>query len=299
MPVPPPGGALDHLVIPAIGVTRYVVQGVSDGDLQMGPGHYPGTPLPGQFGNVAIAGHRTTFGAPFFRLNEVVPGDLVYLTDTSGATWVYAVRHVWVVVPTDTGVLAATRQADLTLTTCNPRFEAISRLVVRAVLLERLGRGTLLPGRLPMTESEQQNLVGGTRSARPTGAVAFASGHSTPSTRPIRSAPVAPTATIVTAAQSVPGTNINSTSSGGTTPDNPTVGTSPFGNAPETAAGGTWGATLSWGVLALLAWVATRVAAGRLRRYNKVVVLVAGALLCLVPLWFAFENLVDLLPASI
>jgi LPXTG-site transpeptidase (sortase) family protein len=276
LPVPPPGGALDHLVIPAIGVTRYVVQGVSDTDLQMGPGHYPGTSLPGQLGNVAIAGHRTTFGAPFFRLNEVVPGDLVYLTDTSGATWVYTVRHLWVVVPTDTAVLAATREADLTLTTCNPRFEAISRLVVRAVLLERFGRGTLLPGRLPITESQQHGSVGIT--------------GSTQTTRPTEAATVPST-------RSVPyGHSVPSSQSAA---DNPTVGASPFGNSSETEAGGTWAATLVWAGLALLAWVTTRVAAARLRRYSKVMLLAAGGLLCLVPLWFAFENLVDVLPASI
>jgi sortase A len=287
LPVPPPGGALDHLVIPAIGVTRYVVQGVSDEDLQMGPGHYPGTPLPGQLGNVAIAGHRTTFGAPFFRLNEVVPGDLVYLTDTSGTTWVYAVRHIWVVVPTDTAVLGATRQAYLTLTTCNPRFEAITRLVVRAVLLERFGRGTLLPGRLPITQTEPQNAVGTPSSSRPTAADETSSA---PSTRPAGTGAGAQTAT---------GTSLDSAPHSQSAADNPTVGAPPFGNAPGTAAGGTWAATLSWGALALLAWVMTRVAAARLRRYSKAVVLVAGALFCLVPLWFAFENVVDLLPASI
>ena len=104
-PHPPPGGALDHLVIPAIGLSRYVVQGVTETDLQMGPGHYPGTPLPGQAGNVGIAGHRTTFGAPFFRLNEVSRGDRILLTDTSGTTWVYSVVKQWVVPPADTGVL--------------------------------------------------------------------------------------------------------------------------------------------------------------------------------------------------
>src|ERR1700722_13538307 len=119
----------------------------------MGPGHYPGTPLPGQRGNVGIAGHRTTFGAPFFRLNEVVPGDLIYLTDTSGTTWVYSVQREWVVAPTDVGVLDPTQKAELTLTTCNPRFEAISRLVVRAQLEARLAKGTKLAGHLPVTIS--------------------------------------------------------------------------------------------------------------------------------------------------
>ncbi len=299
VPVPPPGGAVDHLVIPAIGVSRYVVQGVSDANLQMGPGHYPGTPLPGQFGNVAIAGHRTTFGAPFFRLNEVVPGDLVYLTDTSGITWVYEVKHLWVVVPTDTGVLARTSQADLTLTTCNPRFEAISRLVVRAVLLERLGRGTLVPGRLPAVKTEQQNPFGVPGSA-PHRAPASAA-----STRSRAVAPLARTSETgkqigrQSGEQSGPGAAVNSAPDGQTGSDTPTVGASPLDNGEETATGATWAATVGWAVLALFVWVVTRVAAAHRRRYEKVALLAAGALVCLVPLWFAFQNLVDLLPPSI
>ncbi len=145
LPVPPPGGALDHLVIPAIRLSRYVAQGVAETDLQLGPGHYPGTPLPGQAGNVGIAGHRTTFGAPFFRLNEISRGDRILLTDTSGITWVYGVVHQWVVPPTDTGVLDPTHVAMLALTTCNPRFEATSRLIVRAALLERIPAGAKAP----------------------------------------------------------------------------------------------------------------------------------------------------------
>ena len=69
-PAPTPNGALAHLVIPRIGVNVYVVQGVSDEDLRRGPGHYPQTALPGQVGNAAIAGHRTTYGAPFYSLND-------------------------------------------------------------------------------------------------------------------------------------------------------------------------------------------------------------------------------------
>ena len=161
LPIPPPGGALDHLVIPAIGLSRYVVQGVSETDLQMGPGHYPGTPLPGQPGNVGIAGHRTTFGAPFFRLNEVSRGDLVLLTDTSGTTWVYDVVHQWVVDPSDTGVLDPTHASMLTLTTCNPRFEATSRLVVRAALLERVPRGSKVPSKASDVANGQRRALSG------------------------------------------------------------------------------------------------------------------------------------------
>ena len=174
-PTPPPGGALDHLVIPAIGLSRYVVQGVTETDLQMGPGHYPGTPLPGQAGNVGIAGHRTTFGAPFFRLNEISRGDRILLTDTSGTTWVYSVVKQWVVPPADTGVLDRTRVAMLTLTTCNPRFEATSRLVVRAALLERIPPG--FESRQPVGHSREWPVAGQRRQHRSGGQGRAAADH--------------------------------------------------------------------------------------------------------------------------
>jgi sortase A len=132
-PLPP--AAIDHLVIPAIGVDKYVVEGVAENDLQQGPGHYPGTAMPGQLGNSGIAGHRTTFGAPFFRLNELKPGDPIEITNTKGQHYTYLMTRSEVVPPTDIGVLDNTPGvAELTLTTCNPRFEAITRLVVVAKL---------------------------------------------------------------------------------------------------------------------------------------------------------------------
>ena len=308
LPVPPPGGALDHMVIPAIGVDRYVVEGVGEPDLQMGPGHYPGTPLPGQAGNVGIAGHRTTFGAPFFRLNELVRGDFIYLTDISGTTWVYDVVHDWVVPPSDTGVLAATNRPELTLTTCNPRFEATSRLVVRAVMIKRLPRGTRLAGHLPASVA---TATGVPRAAAP------------PATAPVTAGPVTtvPLSTVrrTTAARATASTLAANTTtsapppvtsapspghptgkgSGGAAADLPTVGAGPGPANSSSTGAGVWAAALGWGALALVAWVATRVLAGRRRRYAKLGVLVCGALVCLVPLWFSFAHVVDLLPANL
>ncbi|MBV9661788.1 MAG: class E sortase, partial [Acidimicrobiales bacterium] len=135
-PGPPPGDALDHLVIPKIGVDKFVVEGTNEDDLRRGPGHYQGTALPGQVGNTAIAGHRTTYGAPFFRLNELGPGDTIKITDLQDHIWVYTVSEPpQVVSPNDVAVLDPTPFAQLTLTTCNPRFSATSRLVVFARLV--------------------------------------------------------------------------------------------------------------------------------------------------------------------
>jgi sortase A len=288
---------VDHLVIPAIGVNRYVVQGVAENDLQQGPGHYPGTPLPGQRGNVGIAGHRTTFGAPFFRLNEVVPGDLIYLTDTSGTTWVYSVQREWVVAPTDVGVLDPAHKAELTLTTCNPRFEAVSRLVVRAQLAARLAKGTELAGHLPVTISTAHYAkaptpaAGGTRATAPT--------TSTPA--PTTSTPAPTTSTPAQAGSSgsgPAGADSPTVGSGPAGADSPTVGSGLESEALVTGGAPTWLALSGWAALALAAWVATRLLAVRKYRYAKVMVLLSGGLVALVPLWFTFENAVNLLPAN-
>ena len=133
--VPPaPGAPIGTIDIPSIGLDEVVVQGVAATDLAMGPGHYPGTPLPGEEGNVAIAGHRTTYRHPFYDLTAVLPGDPIVLTTPQGA-FTYRVVGASVVTPTDAAVLAATGSPTLTLTTCNPRYSAATRLVLRAVLV--------------------------------------------------------------------------------------------------------------------------------------------------------------------
>jgi sortase A len=134
---PAEGQPVGFLQIPAIGLGQVIVEGVATGDLRMGPGHYAGTPLPGQPGNAAIAGHRTTYAHPFYNLNELVPGDRILIVTPQGI-FLYRVRFVTAVAPTDTSVLAPTNRALLTLTTCNPRYSASQRLVLRAVLTRSL-----------------------------------------------------------------------------------------------------------------------------------------------------------------
>jgi sortase A len=146
LPSVPQGGAIDHLEIPSIGFGGYVVEGVDENDLREGPGHYPGTAYPGQVGNTAIAGHRTTYGAPFYSLNNLKAGDQILITDLAGHTWVYLVDQApFVVDPSDVSVLNPTSDAELTLTTCNPRFEATSRLIVKAKLQGQAGHVVSTP----------------------------------------------------------------------------------------------------------------------------------------------------------
>jgi len=120
--------------IPDIGLDQAVVEGVSTDVLRDGPGHYPGTALPGQDGNVVISGHRTTYTRPFYGLDALDPGDLVFL-DTAGGTFTYRVARTLVAGLDDTGPLAPTGYAKLTLTTCNPIGSARERLVVEALLV--------------------------------------------------------------------------------------------------------------------------------------------------------------------
>ena len=134
------GEALAKLEIPRIGKegdsALYVVPGVSVSDLKKGPGHYPDTPLPGQLGNSAIAGHRTTYGAPFKELDELDQGDEIRITMLSGDLFVYEVTGADVVKPSDYHVVTDSDPsvATLTLTTCDPEFSAKNRLIVYATL---------------------------------------------------------------------------------------------------------------------------------------------------------------------
>ena len=73
------GEAIGRLVIPSIGLDWIVVEGVQVADLKKGPGHFRETPMPGQLGNSAIAGHRNTYCSPFFDLDELEPGELIYV----------------------------------------------------------------------------------------------------------------------------------------------------------------------------------------------------------------------------
>ncbi len=116
----------------------FVVEGVSLDLLRRGPGHYPDSAAPGEAGNFAVAGHRTTYGAPFYHLDELEPGDHVFALGRDGRQWRYIVRETMIVAPQDVWVVSDDPLEDghpvLTLTTCHPRFSAAQRLVVFAGL---------------------------------------------------------------------------------------------------------------------------------------------------------------------
>ena len=121
--------------IPDIGLDAVVFEGVTPEALRNGPGHMPWTPVPGQPGNAVISGHRTTYGAPFYDLDLLEPGDRIEV-DTAIGTHVYTVRETVIVAPTDVWVTDPRPGAWLTLTTCHPKLSARERLIVFAELTE-------------------------------------------------------------------------------------------------------------------------------------------------------------------
>jgi sortase A len=127
-----PGQAYAILRIPSIGVNEVVVEGVAVEDLKDGPGHYLRTADPWDpEGRVGIAGHRTTYGAPFWDLDKVRPGDEIRLVTEQGE-YRYEVTQSRDVLPTEGSVLRDTESPSLVLTTCTPRFSAALRLIVFA-----------------------------------------------------------------------------------------------------------------------------------------------------------------------
>jgi sortase A len=147
-PVVADGDSVGIIDIPRIGLSKAIVEGVNVDDLRNGPGHYPGTPFPGQVGNAAIAGHRTTYGAPFGDLDRLSRGDEITLQTVQG-TFRYTVeRDPFAVDPDDSSVLDPTTDngtmlATLTLTTCDPKYSAAQRLIVKANLVLPVGEVAL------------------------------------------------------------------------------------------------------------------------------------------------------------
>lgn len=125
------GDSIGRIEIPAIGVSAYVVEGTSTGDLRKGPGHYPETPLPGAMGTSAIAGHRTTYGAPFRRIDELRRGQMV-VVDMPDARYVYRVEKTVIVDDQDLSVLDPVGYKRLMLSACHPLYSATERVIAFA-----------------------------------------------------------------------------------------------------------------------------------------------------------------------
>jgi sortase A len=128
------GDPVAELRIARIGLRAIVVRGTGPADLREGPGLLDATPLPGQHGTTAIAGHRTTYGAPFRHLDALRPGDTIALRLPYGS-FRYAVEQTRIVDPGDLSVLRDVHHDRLVLSACHPLYSAARRIVVLARLV--------------------------------------------------------------------------------------------------------------------------------------------------------------------
>ena len=133
---PLPGQAVGQILFPSLNRKYYVIEGTATADLRKGPGHYPDTALPGQNKTVAIAGHRTTYGAPFRTIDKLKPGNRISMRMRYG-TYVYRVQKTRIVAPTETSVTDNVGYDRLVLTACHPLYSAAQRIVVFAKLVKR------------------------------------------------------------------------------------------------------------------------------------------------------------------
>ncbi len=132
---PTSGQVLGRIIVESLELDWMVIEGVGANELAQGPGHMPHTPVPGQPGNAVISGHRTTYGAPFYHLDKLVPGDTISV-ETLVGTHAYEVIGSTIVPPTGVWVTEQWEGSWLTLTTCTPLFSSRERLIVFAKLVE-------------------------------------------------------------------------------------------------------------------------------------------------------------------
>jgi sortase A len=275
IPVAPGGGLTEgspvaQLKIPSIGLDWTVIEGVDVPDLKKGPGHFPETPLPGQLGNAAIAGHRTTYGAPFFDLDKVKVGDLIevdtlagaYTYQVTGSTVVNKEAYAAVIPTVDPNV------ATLTLATCTPAYTARQRLIIVATLVADQSAQVYRPA---------SAAVPGDTTVPPTLPTESLPTESVPDTTPDTAAATTTTVAAVPIDQAAPDTDAFAQGWFGDT-----------GGVPQ---------ALLWG-FALMAVVMFSWYIGR--RANRLwVCFLVGAVPFVVVLYFFFENVNRLLPPSI
>jgi sortase A len=135
------GAAIGRIVIGKIGASFDIIQGTDTSSLEKGPGHYPGTALPGLGQTVAIAGHRTTYLAPFRHIDALKPGDRIVLR-MPYARFTYVVQYHKIVLPTALWVIDDVGYERLVLSACNPLYSAAQRIIVFAKLQEVQPTGT-------------------------------------------------------------------------------------------------------------------------------------------------------------
>jgi len=123
------------IIIPKIDLEWVVNEGSDRQTLYEGPGHIIDTPLPGDVGRCTFSGHRTTYGAPFNRIDDLMEGDLIYLETIKGEVFTYAVTGLEVVYPKDVYILEGSEKRELLLTSCYPEYSAAERIILISELV--------------------------------------------------------------------------------------------------------------------------------------------------------------------
>ncbi len=124
------------LALPTIGVEQDLHEGVTLTAIDRGPSHWPGTAMPGQPGNVVIAGHRVTHTRPFHDLDRLRPGDPLVFTLNDGSRWTYELTSIEIVAPDAMHIVDQTSEPTATLFACHPKGSAVQRIVARFRLVE-------------------------------------------------------------------------------------------------------------------------------------------------------------------
>lgn len=280
------GRPLGLIEIPAIGLDQTaIVQGVSLEDLKSGPGHYMTTPVPGQLGNAAIAGHRTTYGQPFFDLDELEAGDEIVVT-TMGGVWTYRVTATEIVGPSDTHVIATTDRtvATLTLTTCHPKWSARERLIVYAELDTAAS-----PEPEPYVDPLAPPTTAAPVTTAPATTVPAPTVEATTASTDPATTVAAPTSTVAARTATV-----TSTTTARPVVDAAAQDAFSHGWFSDPAA---WPHVIAWGLVLIAIWTAGWLLARRTRR--TWVGVAAGIVPFVVVLYFWYENVNRLLPAAL
>lgn len=280
-PIPAEGEAVARLEIPRMGLNRIVVEGAAAGDLAKGPGHFPETPLPGQLGNAAIAGHRTTHLHPFYDIDQLQPGDEIIVTTLNGR-YVYHVTGTEVVSPEDYAAVIPTTdptKATLTLVSCTPRYSSSNRIIVHSQLVASESD--------PLTSAAP--VVPGAQSP----AATLPDEGSVPSTNSVAASVGAtiPSVTSPTTATTAPVSGAPSGATGASTTSPDAFADGWFADASAIPQALFWGLLVA-GVACGALWLSRKV-----RRYW--VGILAGFVPFFVLLYFFYENVNRLLPPNL
>lgn len=287
------GDAIGQIVVPRISLKKYLVEGTSVEALRKGPGHYGGTPLPGEPGNVAIAGHRTTYGGPFFRMDEMRPGDPIFVFSLKTNRWFrYDVMKTIIVKPSASEVLRPIPGLNtLTLTTCNPRYSASQRMVILATLVGEAVEGDTEV----VTQDPSVSTLAPTTIAAPI---------TTPDTTLFPSTTVVTTSTSTTVATVptvAPGSGPVDREGDALSLDGRRADSSQFGFSLLRGPIRVWSETVMWAAICALIWMVAWIA---LRHRRQLLARALGYSVIFVvvfipALYFCFENLARLLPENV